>query len=148
MTRFPPEFLDETLRNLSAIFLRSAMIAHRRENAVEHLLHALGRALVPHLSEHRLLRFNDQQRRRRNAAEREPRASYPTAVVAIEHHRRRHRTDVVEPPLGDLVKPHECRQRLRNLDAPDDFATRERGLPVAGEERSKWLHAWSRGSDD
>src|SRR5262245_1986189 len=124
------------------------MIAHRREDAVEHLLDTLGGALVPNLTEHRLLRVDDQHGRRRNAAECKARAPYPAAVVAIERHRRGHSADVIETSFGDLVETHEGRQRLRNLDAPDDFAALEDGLSVARKERCKRLHARAESSDD
>src|SRR5262245_11481628 len=99
MTRLPPEFLDEAFRHLATILLRSAMIAHRRKHTIEHLLHPLDGVLVPELTEYRLLRFNCQQRRRRNPAERKARPPHAAAVVTLERHRRRHGADVVEAPL-------------------------------------------------
>src|SRR5262245_41854112 len=99
MTGFPPEFLDEAFRDLPAILLRSAMIAHRREDTIEHLLDALDGALAPDLTEHRVFRFNGQQRRRGNAAERKARAAHPADVITIERHRRCHGADVVQAPL-------------------------------------------------
>src|SRR5262245_55157174 len=148
MTGFPPEFLDEAFRDLPTILLRSAMIAHRREHTIEHLLDALDGVLVPDLTEHRLFRFNGQQRRRGNAAERKARPPHPADVVTIEHHRRCHGADVIEATLGDLVETDQCRHRLWNLDAPDDLSTLEGGLPVTREERCQRLHARSSGSND
>src|SRR5437762_5959666 len=93
MTRVPPEFLDQAFRHLAAVLLRSAMIAHRFEDALEHLLRTLDGILVPGLADDGLLRFSHQQRCRGDAAEGEPRPPYSTGVVTIERHRRRDRAD-------------------------------------------------------
>ena len=80
-------------------------------------LHALDGRLVPRLTDDARFGLGDADRRRGDAAEREPRPAHAAVPIAIDRHRRGDRADVVEPPLRDLVEAHELRQRLRDLDA-------------------------------
>src|SRR6266545_4281045 len=124
------------------------MIAHRLEDALEHLLHTLDGILVPRLADDGLRCFPYEQRCRGDAAEGEPGPPYSTGVIAIERHRRRDRADVIETPLGHFVEPHERGQRFRNLDSGENLAALERRLPVSREERCERLHPPAVGPGD
>src|SRR6476620_10663734 len=111
MTRFPPEFLNQAHGDLAPILLRAAMIADRRQRAIEHALHALDSSFVPRAADDFALELRAavEHRSRCDAAEREAGRTHASGRIAIQRHRRRHRADVVESPFGNLVEAYVMR---------------------------------------
>src|SRR5688572_14556283 len=98
------------------------MIAHRRQRAVEDLLDALDRILVPGVSQDGVFGRNGAQRDRGDAAKSESRALHGPALITIDRHRGRDGTDVVEDAPGYFVEAHQRRQWLGYLDRTQHLA--------------------------
>src|SRR4030095_2538713 len=134
---FPPELLNQTPGDFETIATRATVVAYRCQRPHDDILDTRHRRFVPGLVGEDTFRFKESNRCRCHASEDESGPSDAPRVLQVERHRRRDGADVAEPPLRDLIEPHEGRQRLRDLDRRDDLVSLQ-GSPAVRPEKRRY----------
>ena len=79
----PLALLNEALRHFESVLLRAAVIAHGLQRTVQDPLHPFHGGIVPRLADDRAFRFDDPDRRRRDASKCEARADALARCVQV-----------------------------------------------------------------